>query len=481
LNGTTIDRPYLIKYNSNGQVLWAVNMTTTQIESVALSVAVDRFDNVYITGRYFTLVPIQLQNAVLNPPVGGPSFTLSPVTLPPTLSNTYAIFVTKYTSNGQVVWTTAFDGTADSDSGNGIAIDSNNKIYVSGSFNSTNNIQLLNGLSSFPYQSPSSKVLEGTNGVDTTFLIKIDEDGRILWATKFFSITSFGNRNSGIVCDNCDNIIISGFYAESVGSRLFLGNATTTSQTQSLINLPGSGLGCGYIAKYNTDGQALWASYIGSVDGTATGRGTGVTIDYINNIYLTGNYFSSQLFNIFEVSGNGQIITNYTLPITPVSGSMYIIKYTNDGRVIWGTYLQNNLGTDTVSGRAISIDGLNNIYVSGQYTGPATLQNVSVTGQSSSSITLPAFLNPFPLAAYVVKYNENGQAVWAAYLDSDNFNDISFAVHIDPLTNFVYIGGQDKSSVTGSIGLDNASSLGYSTSGISLAAGSQQGFLVKYV
>jgi hypothetical protein len=478
ISPSTTDRPYLIKYNSAGQGVWAVSLVTGKSDSTTFSVAVDSFDNVYVTGKYFMTVTTQLQNAVLNPPVGGPSFTLSSVTMPPSFqppppaASTFGIFVTKYTKDGIAVWTTAFNGPTDADSGNGISVDSNNNVYITGNYSSTINVQLYNGLSTAPYQSLSPITLQSTGGINSMFLIKMNENGIIQWATTAYDMLNAGNN--GIICDNCDNIIITGFYATNGSTPLTLGNATTTGQTPSSITLAASP-GNSYIAKYNTNGQALWATYMGDASVTA-GRGFSVAVDYNNNIYLTGLYSAPSQIDIYKASGNTQGIANITLPAADLA--MYLVKYTTNGQSVWATYL----GNKDESGRGVAIDGLNNVYVAGQYLGPQTLQNVNGSSQSSSGIVLPLPTpSDTPIAAFVVKYTTDGQAVWGAYLDSTTFADIANTVHIDPLTNRVYIGGQDKGLTSSpQIALNNASSLSYSPSGISLAAGAQQGFLVKY-
>lgn len=398
----------------------------------------------------------------------------------------------KYTTNGKPLWATYFDGVGSSaDQGNGIAVDTNDDVYVSGVYNSTAPVTLLDATSGGS-QTPSSVGLPATGGTNASFLIKYNANGVVQWATNQMGIVA-GSCNA-IVCDNCDFIYVAGFYTSDTAAPLQ--NASGTGQTPSTtVQLPGAttpGVDTAYLAKYDTNGIAQWATYLvgnPSAQGTTiTNQAFGVCVDYNNNVYVTGTYSCSPLAGpVLVINGSTLSPSGITLETTNGNkeNSMFLIKYTPTGVAQWATFL----GKTGASGRAVTFDGLNNIYVSGQYTqeppvAPSPqflfIQNATATGQTPSGIGLPK-ITESNQAGFVIKYNTNGIGQFAAYIDTASFADISYAIHVDPLDNRLYMGGQFNATTAGPIALFNATTdTNYSTSPVNLPGSQTYGFIIKY-
>lgn len=107
---------FIVKYNNNGEVLWARSATGAGQEE-AKGIAVDANGNAFITGYYWD-VPV----------------TFDKITL--TNNGGLDLFVTKYDPNGSVLWSTSAGGNT-KEVGNAIAVDDFNGVYVTGTFGSS--------------------------------------------------------------------------------------------------------------------------------------------------------------------------------------------------------------------------------------------------------------------------------------------------------------------------------------------------------
>jgi len=92
---------FTVKYDPNGVVLWQDTLDNNNHDDVAYGVAVDNYDNIYVTG-----------------------YTLE-------LSGDYDYFTVKYDSNGVVLWQDILDN-GDNDIARALAVDDFNNIYVTG-------------------------------------------------------------------------------------------------------------------------------------------------------------------------------------------------------------------------------------------------------------------------------------------------------------------------------------------------------------
>ncbi len=109
--------PFLVKYDSSGNVLWARN-ATGHGEGEVMNISTDNYGNTYLTGRYRDT--IYFGSYIL------PSI---PIGL------NYYIFVVKYDTQGNVSWVKSTGGI-DFDEGSWINADNFGNIYVTGTFHS---------------------------------------------------------------------------------------------------------------------------------------------------------------------------------------------------------------------------------------------------------------------------------------------------------------------------------------------------------
>ena len=440
---------------AGGQALWATYLDAIGSD-IGYSVAVDSLNNIYITGTYISTEVITLKNA------SGTGQADSSITLPVTSSS--AAFLIKYDSNGIAQWATSLDGTAN-DIGYSVAVDSSNNVYITGQYISTGIVTLKNA--SGTGQADSSITLPATSST-SAFLIKYDSNGIAQWATYLDGIVVASGFDIGysVALDSLNNIYITGRYTSI--NPITLKNASGNTQVDSSITLP-SVSNAAFLIKYNFNGLAQWATYL---DGTSVDIGYSVAVDSSNNIYITGQYTSSSIVTLKNASVTGQSDSSITLPVTS-SSAVFLVKYDSNGLAQWATSLD---GTSLDIGYSVAVDSSNNLYITGQYISSSivTLKDASGNGQSNSLITLPATSGS---SVFLIKYNSNGVAQWATYLNGTS-SDIGRFIKIDSSNN-IYITGQYNS--VENVSLKNASGNSQTDSSIMLPSTSFISvFLAKY-
>jgi hypothetical protein len=174
-------------------------------------------------------------------------------------------------------------GTSSKDSGNGVAVDSSNNIYVTGTTGG--------GL--------DNNTHFGSNDI---FLVKYNSSGEKQWTQQLGGhwYTSSGNivyshndAGTGVTVDSSNNIYVTGVTSRIIGGNTDYGGVDI------------------FLVKYNSSGVKQWAKQLGS---SGHDYGQGVTVDSFNNIYVTGKTDGG-------LDGN----TN--------SGSLdvFLVKYNSDG------------------------------------------------------------------------------------------------------------------------------------------------------
>jgi hypothetical protein len=392
------------------------------------------------------------------------------------IANFAGIFLIKYNSSGVVQWCAGYD-SVDSDSVFGMELDSNNNVYICGRTNPANTpAKRISSASGFS-QVVSAITLPNSGSFTLTYLIKYNSSGVAQWATFVDGIHSSGGFDVGygVKVDSSDNLYMVGQYRTS--SVITLKSASGTTQADSTVTLPISTAAAGYLIKYDSSGAVQWATI---VDGSGNDLSLALDIDSDNNIYTTGNYFSSTLITLKNVSGNTQVNSLYTLPISSGAPSCFIVKYNSSGIVQWANRF---VAGSTSFPNKIGIDNNNNVILTGYYDASSnvTLQNVSGTNQVASTYTLPATTLR---AAFLIKYNSAGLVQWATHINGE-FHDSSNDVSIDG-NGYIFITGalENTSSTHNTTVINSANGTSQIASSITLPSFSGLGipatFLVKY-
>ena len=299
-----------------------------------------------------------------------------------TTTGTTFVVIRKYDFSGVLQWTKYFKGDQDlPTSANGITLDDNGNIYITGSLN--------NDVFVRKYDSTSSHSLVwtktyGTSGIDIGTKVKVNN------ATGDVFVV-------GVQGTNADDMLLLKYNSngllqwttsydkagsEDYGTGIVLGldgNPIITGWTNPGYNIP--------IRKYDAlNGNEIWTIEYNA----ANELGEGIDIDQNGNIYIIGYKTGEDIL---------------------------VMKYDNANppSPLWTkTFNGDSNGND--NGLGIKVDSKANVYVSGFET---------VTGQA--------------LNTWIRKYNTNGEIIWTkTYNSADSLNDICNGLAIFESTGAVY-------------------------------------------
>lgn len=245
-NSSYTDDIFIAKYDSIGNVIWAKSAGSAN-HDVAKSVSIDLSGNLYLAGGY-----------------GGTMISFDTITLTNSSSPSpeYDMFLAKYNSAGNVIWVKTGIGSRD-DAAQTVTVDVNNNILVAGSFTSPSitfdNITLIKDTTFF-YSG-------------AIFVVKYDASGNVIWANN--SLGKGSDGASSITTDSVANIYIAGATSQD-----------TITLSQTVIAYGGL-----YIAKYDVNGTPVWAQGIGK---SPAGLSS-LTLDASNHIYIAGGFWNDSL------------------------------------------------------------------------------------------------------------------------------------------------------------------------------------------
>lgn len=472
-----------IKYNSAGVQQWvAIYNGQGNSNDIGRAIIVDDSGNVYVTGESygggslynFATVKyntngVQQWAAVYN---GSGNNTDEPSGI--AIDNAHNVYVTGYTINSGVTeyvtvkyndsgiqqWASIYNGTGNTTSiSNGIAVDNNGFVYVTGRSNQT-----------------------GTN-YDIVTIKYNPSTGDSMWVQKFNSQSNYPDFGYGITTDKFNNVYVCG------------ASNNLSNGTWGITDI-----------KYNSSGVQQWAT-VYTPPGRQSSYATKIKVDTLGNTYL-GGYSLVSTFSLhtedylaakFDPNGNMQWINFYNGPgndrdegygiaidnsgnsfITGLSYAGFVsgscdyatVKYNSSGVQQWVSRYNNPVnGNDFIS--AIKIDKFGNIYVAGTSDGQATGTDIVLIKFDSAGDTLwvqrynspfnstdnatsldvdtsgniyvagsswsPDFLNN---RWVTLKYNSGGTLLWSSTFYAGGYANIAFSIAADGLGNAYVLGVQ---------------------------------------
>jgi hypothetical protein len=315
---------FLAKYEPAGNQIWTRQFGSAADDSGS-DAAVDSEGNVYLVGT-----------------TRGSLFGTS--------AGFADVFLAKYDSAGNQIWTRQF-GSAGDDSGSGVAVDSAGNVYVVGG--------TLGG---------------GTMG--RVFLARYDAAGNQIWTRQLES--SGGVSSNGVAVDSAGNVYLGG----STGGSLFG---------------PIAGVNDAFLARYDAAGNQVWGRQFGTV---ANDTGYEVAVDSEGNVYLAGSTLGSLFgpsagsYDAFltkydsagsqvwgrqfgtasldfgvgaavDNAGNAYLAgTTEGSPFRPNAGltDTFLVRYNAAGNQVWGHQLGTS-GYDEDGG--VAVDSAGFVYITG--------------------------------------------------------------------------------------------------------------------
>lgn len=184
----------------------------------------------------------------------------------------------------------------------------------------------------------------------------------------------------------------------------------------------------GWVAKYDVNGNAIWAFKIGSAGSTV--EVNAIEIDASGDIYITG-YFDGTNVNFAGVT------TSLNITKTTIGGKdVFVAKYNPSGNLQWVAHGGSTL-EDVAEGIAINNT---QVFVTGRYDGLFT-----ITDPFSTAVTLPNHVDFSDV--FVFALGHNGAVSWRRSAAGSTADDeMAYAITAD--NRHVFIGGDFENNVT---------------------------------
>lgn len=305
-------------------------------------------------------------------------------------------FLACYTNDGAIKWAVTLAGV-EASQGYAIALTPNGQIVTTGIFTGTIDLDPGPGVD-----------LHTCQGEEDIYLCKFDLSGNLIWGVTFGGADNEETRS--IACDASGSIYISGLIEGTVDVDPGVGETLLTSQGDMDV----------LVAKYDTDGNFIWAHSMGS---TAEDLSYDVAIRGNGNCYVTGHYAGTVDFD------PGPGVT--TLSTTTQWSNGYLFCLDQNGEFLW---VRDIGGDGTDSGRGAVVDHQGDVVVVCRFAN--TIQLIS----GSDTLIFTTFGPDHGDAdILVVKYDDLGDVLWANQIGGELQN----------MPRGVTVDGQDNIIMTG--------------------------------
>ena len=350
------------------------------------------------------------------------------------------------------------------------------------------------------------------------------------WATRIGASGNSTERIDSMTKDSSGNVYVVGRTTGSItNANLIVSNYSSVSgapgseqvnlSTYGTISLGNQSIQSVFIVKYNSLGQAQWATTINNISSDTTP--SYVTIDICGNLYVAGTstlrgggaVITINNANTVNPNGGAIGISLYGTIAIQTSNDMFVVKYNSNGQAQAATKI-NTVSTDPVIPAPLAFEqslvkgisaGPDGVYVTGwsEVSNPPGYSRIMVYNSTSpvaGVITLNqwGYIDPtvegIGREVVVAKFNFNLQGQWATLIGNvtaaqeatsliaDTLGNVYVSVNTQPvLTSIINVlnfvsapggGGQIIASQYGSISVSGGSSIivKYNTSGQSLGA-----------
>jgi hypothetical protein len=320
------------------------------------SIFVDNTGNIYVTGIFYDSV------------IFG-NITLSS-------SGINDIFIAKYNSLGVIQWAKKAGGV-NPDYGQGITVDVNGNVYVTGYFS---------GLCTF----------ETTNlnaaGLYDIFLAKYDQTGSLQWVKRAGG--SGDDIPNAIVVDGVGNTYITGSFRN-----------TATFDATSINSAGGNDI---FLAKYNSSGALVFVQQAG---GIGEDIANSVYIDRYGSIMTAGSFSNSASFSGYILNSSG-------------FSDIFIARYGTTGNIFWAIKA-GGIGNDVA--KAVTSNMNDDIFITGSFNQTASFGSNTITAVGNIDI-------------FIAKIDISANFTWVRKAGGTNASDIGNAVVCNSVGD-VYVTG----------------------------------------
>jgi uncharacterized repeat protein (TIGR01451 family) len=309
------------------------------------------------------------------------------------------IFIQKLDTSGNFIWAKSF-GSSAGDGANTIHLDAESNILVGGFFYSTVDFDPGAGISNLT-----------SNGSTDIYILKLTPEGDLIWAK------SFGGPGSesinSLVPDDTGNLYLNGYFYNTIDCDPGAGVFNLTSNGQEDV----------FIEKLDTSGNFIWAKSFGGTTHDTPGN---LVLDQLGEVYVSGSFEG-----IVDIDPGPA--THYVT--SDGFSDVFILKLNDAGNYLWS----KDIGSISFEqGTSLTVDELNNIYVSGSFFGTYVDFN---PGTAS-----PAYLHSAGGSdLFICKLTMDGEFCWAKSIGAIG-SQFPYSISYNPI-GFLYLIGSFEGTV----------------------------------
>lgn len=340
-SGINIPDIYVSKSSPAGNPIWAVKAGGSGSDR-ALSVASDAGGNIYITGFYYGTASF------------GP-FTLSSV------NGTKDVFIAKLDVNGNFLWARSAGGNM-ADMGNGIAVDPQGNVAITGQYEGTATF----GASTF------TSVMHPTLNAPSidVFTTKLDANGNFLWTRT--GAAKYTDRGLDIISNSNGELYVCGQFSDTIT----FGQAYNNPVMNAI-----------FLMKYDPSGNEIWFRKASGTYSIAYS----LALNSNGDVFMTGDYQGTLAF---YGTPNNFLNDNF-------SKRAFLVKYNSGGIFQWASSVSSD---NPISARHVAIDPQGSAYLYGEFR---------CTLGEFSAIYGPGTFNSIGFQdLFIVKFDQNGLRQW---------------------------------------------------------------------
>ncbi len=377
VSGGSVDA-FVTKLNPAGTAIVYSTYLGGSADDRGFSIALDSSQNAYITGW----------TGSTNFPVSSP--------IRSTLAGVRNAFVAKLNAAGSALVYSTYLGGAGTDSGNGIAIDTSNAAYITGSTTSVN----------FPVVG----ALQATYaGAQDGFVTKLNPAGSAIVYSTYLG-GSLSDQGSSIAVDSTGAAYIAGY------------TMSTNFPVVSPAQAANAGAPDAFVSKLSPSGSTLvYSTYLGGTGMEYVETGRSIAVDSSGSAYITGTTASAN----FPTSA----------PMQPANAGIddaFVVKLTPAGSAfVYSTYLG---GSSVDYGESIAVDGSGYAYIAG-YTASSDFPTLNADQTANGG----------GYDAFIAKLNPSGSAMVEGDFLGGSGNDEGYGIALDS-SGSAYLAGQTGSA-----------------------------------
>lgn len=358
-------------------------------------------------------------------------------------SDYYDIFLMKFSSTGELIWST-FLGGSQNEVGVSLVVDSQDDVILTG-WTCSKDFPTVNAYDS-SYNDDGKK--------RDAVVAKFSSNGSLLWSTYLGG--NEADEGKEIVVDSQDNVIVTGetwslgifvtkfsptgsllwstsleggFYKKGpMAGEYYLKNNIRIDNNNNILIMGQTGAidfltfnafdstfnggGDIFVSKIASNGSLLWSTFLG---GTGVEWETNIIVDTQNNVIVVGNTGSRDFptFNAFDSTYNGEY------------WDTFVSKFSPAGELLWSTLLG---GRDSEMVNGGDIDDQDSVLVTGQtYSDDFSTKHAYDSSYNEG------------LDAFITKFTSTGELVWSTFFGGNHFEEAQGIVS-DFQDNVIIIG-----------------------------------------